>query len=296
MSYHHQFTGETKGIRPTAPVRWRQLNGLMGAFWEAEGDAGGHGYYMSANPRISVFFTDVSSIRMGNRDSVVSRAGRPLARALYVPAGVPMWTSFTAPLSFSHLDVHLNPDRMVRFLSPAIGRSAAIEAVRRPTEVGNTADLETIGQLLVRELAAPSRHNHFAESLAGSLIAGVLDLEDPRTERADGRLTKAQLRKLTARFEAAGGRRLSIAQMAETVGLSESWFSAVFKKTTGATPLQWQLQERVNLAKRLLSETDLSVADIAGRLSFSDQAHLTKVFRQVSGQTPAAWRRFHQSD
>lgn len=295
MSYHHQFTGETQGIRPTAPVRWRQLNGLMGAFWEAEGDASGRGYYVSANPRISIFFTDVSSIRMDNRDNAVLRSGRPMARALYVPAGVPMWTSFTAPLSFSHLDVHLNSDRAVKFLSPAIGKSAAIDALRRPVESTDTRDLEILANLLVRELSAPSRHSHYAESLAGSLIAGVLDFNDPRTDRSDGRLTKAQMRKLVACFKAGGGRRISIAEMAESVRLSESWFSNVFKKTTGMTPLQWQLQQRVSLAKHLLSETDLSVADVARRFGFSDQAHLTKVFRQVAGETPAAWRRAHQN-
>lgn len=295
MSYHHQFTGETQGIRPTAPVRWRTLNGLMGAFWEAEGDASGRGYYLSANPRISIFFTDVSSIRMDNRDAALQQSSRPLARAIFVPAGVPMWTSFTAPLSFSHLDVHLNYERAVKFLSPAIGKSAAIEALRRPVETTETQDLEILANLLVRELSAPTRHSHYAESLAGSLIAGVLDFDDPRADRSQGRLTKAQMRKLVTCFKAGGGRRISIAEMAESVSLSESWFSNVFKKTTGLTPLQWQLRERVSLAKRLLSETDLSVADIARRFGFSDQAHMTKVFRQITGETPAAWRRFNQN-
>src|SRR3546814_6144761 len=53
MSYQHQFTGLTEGIRPTAPLRWRGLDGLVSAFWEAEGERGGGGYYISANPRIS---------------------------------------------------------------------------------------------------------------------------------------------------------------------------------------------------------------------------------------------------
>ncbi|MFC3170095.1 helix-turn-helix domain-containing protein [Paracoccus fontiphilus] len=79
--------------------------------------------------------------------------------------------------------------------------------------------------------------------------------------------------------------------MAATVGLSESWFAAVFKQTTGQTPLQWQQSQRIALAQRLLTESDLSVADVAAQLGFSDQAHLTRAFRQVAGQTPAAWRR-----
>lgn len=295
MSYHHQFTGETEGIRPTAPVRWRWLDGLMGAFWEAEADADGRGYYLSANPRISIFFTDVSSIRMTNRESTLPLVDRPMTRVLYVPAGMPMWTSFTAPLSFSHLDIHLNPDRLVKFLIPAMGRSAAKEVLRNPVELQDTHDLVILAQLLVDEVTAPSRQNHYAESLVGSLIAGVLDFgTHKRTDRADGRLTKAQIRKLVACFEANGGRRLTVAEMSKAVKLSESWFSHVFKNTTGLTPMQWQLNLRVEHAQRLLLETELSVAEITGRLGFSDQAHLTKVFRRVTGETPAAWRRAQQ--
>ena len=58
---------------------------------------------------------------------------------------------------------------------------------------------------------------------------------------------------------------------------------------TGTTPLQWQLRQRVDLAQGLLCGSGLSVAEIADRLGFTDQAHLTRVFRQVTGATPAAW-------
>ncbi|KUP94555.1 AraC family transcriptional regulator [Tritonibacter horizontis] len=291
MSYHHQFTGETQGIRATAPVKWRQLDGVLGAFWEAEGDVGGQGYYVSANPRISIFFNDVSSIRMANADRVAARKGRPLARAIYVPAGTPMWTRFTDRLQFSHLDVHLQNERLVKFLSPAIGRAAACAVAQRPTEITQTEDLQILAGLLVRELERPSRHSHYAESLVGSLVAGVLDMDDLRPNRSDGRLTDAQMRKLVHYVQANADHRLSVAEMADTVKLSESWFHHAFKCTTGTTPMQWQTRQRVALAQRLLTETEMSLADVANRLGFADQAHLSKVFRRVVGQTPAQWRR-----
>jgi AraC-like DNA-binding protein len=83
--------------------------------------------------------------------------------------------------------------------------------------------------------------------------------------------------------------------MAKTVGLSESWFANVFKQTTGKSPLQWQLAKRIELAQNLLLEGELAVAEIAVQLGFTDQAHLTKAFRQVVGDTPAAWRRTQQA-
>jgi AraC-like DNA-binding protein len=99
------------------------------------------------------------------------------------------------------------------------------------------------------------------------------------------------MRKLAAALKDRQDRRMTVAEMAATVGLSESWFAAVFKQTTGQTPLQWQLGQRIALAQHLLAQNDLTVADVAAQLGFSDQAHLTRAFRQVAGETPAAWRR-----
>lgn len=299
MSYHHQFTGRTEGIRATAPLRWRRLDGALGAFWEAEGEADGRGYYLSANPRLSIFFTDVSSIRVADTDGALARRGRPMARAIYVPAGAPMWTRFTAPLSFSHLDIHLNAERLADFLAPSMGRSAALDALRRPAETTEADDLEALARVLAEEVVAPRRPDLFAESLARSLAAGILDRGAPagaRTAgRAEGRLTRWQMGRIVARFEAGGGRRLAVAELAGAVRLSESWFSHVFRNTTGLTPAQWQSRRRIELAKALLGDGALSISDVADRLGFSDQAHLTRVFRQVEGETPAAWRRSRQA-
>ncbi len=259
----------TEGIRVVAPVKWRRFDGLVGVFWEAESQAGAKGYYLADDPRIMVFFSDVSSrIRMSNRDGELAQHSRPMTRAVYVPAGVPMWTTSKSTHRFSHLNLHLHRDRLMRFLSPSVGASAALSALRQPVEIQDLGAIET--------------------------LAGLLDIPEDDGRNGNGRLTQAQMNRLTARVEAEGDCRLTIAEMAATVGLSESWFANVFKQTTGRTPLQWQLGKRVDRAKQLLLESELSVADIAVQLGFSDQAHLTKTFRQIAGDTPAAWRRIRQ--
>ena len=130
--------------------------------------------------------------------------------------------------------------------------------------------------------------------LVGAIVSGLLDIQDIGGEAQNGRLTQAQMNRLAARLDARSDGRLTVAEMAETVGLSESWFANVFKQTTGKTPLQWQLGKRIDLARKLLVESELTIADIAAQLGFSDQAHLTKAFRQIAGETPAAWRRVRQ--
>lgn len=292
MSYRHSMICYTNGIRCVSPVQWRGLDGLVGVYWQAEGQTGAHGYYLSPDPRIMFFFDDVSAhILISNRDDEVRRSGRPMMRALYVPAGVPMWSRFTDHHVFAHLDLHIHKDRMMRFLTPAVGTSAALAALRRPVEIQDAAAIHPLAGLLVGEVAEPSRHGVFAESLVGGIVTGLLEIPGEGTVHASGGLTPAQMNRLAARLDKAADHRLTVAEMAATVGLSESWFTTVFKQTTGQTPQQWQMKRRIGQAQKLLVETDLTVADVAAQTGFSDQAHLTRVFRQLAGETPAAWRR-----
>ncbi|NWJ27253.1 AraC family transcriptional regulator [Rhizobium sp. RM] len=296
MSFWHSMTWHTEGIRLTAPVKWRCLDGLVSAYWQAESQAGASGYYLADDPRIMIFFNDVSSrVQISNQNSAFPGNSRPMSRAVYVPAGVPLWTSSSATHRFSHLNLHMHKDRVMRFLSPSVGSSAAMAAMRRPVEIQDLGAIETLAGLLVDEVSEPSKHAVYAESLVGSIVAGLLEIPDQAADPSGGRLTQAQINKLNARFDGRCDGRMSVAEMAAIVGLSESWFSNVFKQTTGKTPLQWQLEKRIDVAQKLLLNGDLAVADIAAQLGFSDQAHLTKSFRQVVGDTPAAWRRMRQT-
>ena len=168
MSYLHSMACYTEGIRATTPVLWRGLDGLVSVFWQAEGQLGAKGYYLSPDPRIVFFLDDVSAqIRVSNAGDGIGRRCRPLARAIYVPAGVPMWTSFTARHAFSHLDLHVHRDRLLRFLSPAVGRSAALAALRRPVEIQDAPAVDALARLLIDEIATPRKHGIYAESLVG---------------------------------------------------------------------------------------------------------------------------------
>lgn len=291
MSYLHSMICHTEGIRPMRPPTWRGLDGAVGVYWEATGHAGAQGYYLSPDPRIVIFFNDVSQqIRLTNQESARVPEYRPMTQALYVPAGMPMWTSFTAMHRFSHLDLHMHTDKLLRMLAPTIGRSTVLTALRHPVEVEASRSTEMLASLLVDELTQPLHHPAHAEHLVASLVTGMLDFSFGE-ERASGRLTQAQMNRLEALVASRPDCRVSLTEMAACVGLSESWFASAFKQTTGKTPLQWQMARRVELCQDLLRSTTLSIAQVAAQMGFSDQAHFTKSFRQVVGQTPAAWRR-----
>ena len=78
--------------------------------------------------------------------------------------------------------------------------------------------------------------------------------------------------------------------MARHTGLSVFHFSRVFSRQTGRTPQQYVRQRRVRRARRMLLNTQLSLAEIAYACGFSHQSHFTTVFREQTGRTPGQFR------
>ena len=85
-------------------------------------------------------------------------------------------------------------------------------------------------------------------------------------------------------------REVSVAQLAKTVGISQYYFSKLFKMSTGTTPHQYVMRQRVERAQELLRDGDLALADVATQVGFETQSHFTSVFRQLVGVTPKRYR------
>lgn len=86
---------------------------------------------------------------------------------------------------------------------------------------------------------------------------------------------------------------LSIATLADLVHMSPTSFKIAFAKTFHTSPRHYITNVRINAARRLLENTNKLIADIATECGFFDQSHFTRVFRQMRGITPGAYRRQH---
>jgi AraC family transcriptional regulator len=84
--------------------------------------------------------------------------------------------------------------------------------------------------------------------------------------------------------------RILVADLAQQVGLSPNHFAASFTKQTGRTPHRFVLAVRLERAAALLSQSSLTLAQIAHDCGFSSQQHLSNAFRQHMDTTPSRYR------
>lgn len=84
---------------------------------------------------------------------------------------------------------------------------------------------------------------------------------------------------------------VSVIELAQLNRLSRPYFIRAFRDSTGTTPHQWLVRARLRRARALLHDARLSIAAIAQAVGFADHAHFTRIFKRVTGITPAAWRR-----
>ena len=85
-------------------------------------------------------------------------------------------------------------------------------------------------------------------------------------------------------------RDFSVNTIADATNLSPAYVGRLFKRSTGITLVEYILEVRMDAARTLLTDTDLSVTEIVPRVGFGDAPYFYKVFKKTNGCTPAQYR------
>ncbi len=88
------------------------------------------------------------------------------------------------------------------------------------------------------------------------------------------------------------GSSLSVGEIADSVGLSKSYFSRAFKVSVGENPSRYIARMRIELAKRKIRAGE-PLCEVAIDCGFGDQPHLNRTFRRIVGISPGTWRRIY---
>jgi AraC family transcriptional regulator len=127
------------------------------------------------------------------------------------------------------------------------------------------------------------------QAMAVALVKGHAVRHRPM-QMYRGGLGSARLRRIKELVHAKMEDDLSLDDMAQSVGLSTAHFARMFRKSTGATPHQFVLRQRLERAKTMLRAPDARVLDVAVACGFKTQQHFAQVFRDFWGVSPTEYR------
>ena len=176
----------------------------------------------------------------------------------------------------------LNPDR-IEIVTSLESRSPIIESMARlafdelqrgATSMGSTLYADSIANVLAVQLL----REYSSQTLS------------PEKRYVNG-LTNKKLKSVLDLIESDLSEDLSLKILAKTAGMSEYHFLRMFKQSTGYTPYQYVINQRIERAKELLVNTEITITEIAYLLGFSTSAHFTHLFRRKTGFLPSQMRK-----
>lgn len=84
--------------------------------------------------------------------------------------------------------------------------------------------------------------------------------------------------------------KITVGDIADYIGRSPNYVSAVFKEKTGETLVHYINREKIGAAQNILKYSELDVSAVANFLSYSSQAYFGRVFKEITGETPKHYK------
>ncbi|WP_429131722.1 helix-turn-helix domain-containing protein [Ensifer sp. 4252] len=198
----------------------------------------------------------------------------------------------TGPAPFEVMHLYLSVPLFERVANEVVSGDAP--PALRDVSGGKDEQLSHLLALVHQELTAEGKGSQlFVQGLAQSLAVHLIR-NYASSETDIGRQTALpgfKLRRAIAYLEDHLADPFNLAQLAETVGMSEFHFSRLFKKATGLSPSRYFIRQRVAKAQQLLQETDTSIIEIGMSVGYSSPSHFAQVFRRETGLPPSHYRR-----
>jgi AraC family transcriptional regulator len=207
-------------------------------------------------------------------------------QSLLVPVGVPTHWHYSGTVDFA-VFYFLGSDGSVMHGLQVIAESRDAPVPFSDPLVGAAA-LQLVGELQKAHGADVGFMERLAavmlEATYRALVAPGVRGINPRHVHASR--MQAVLNHIHANLAA----DLSTTRLAKRAEVSLAHFSRVFRDAMGVSPHQYVLAARLDLARKLLGQSNLPISRIAEECGFSSQSHLTATFRAAHSTTPAQYR------
>jgi AraC-like DNA-binding protein len=206
---------------------------------------------------------------------------------VFVPAGLG-FREWQEPRSLmSAIYLHLDPDTaLIRDEERSRSPGCAPRLFFESTALWQTA-LKLKGLIETGPTASPL----YAEALAAVLLHEFLDSGRISAPRARGGLAHSQRRAVLEHIEEHLVQEISLSTLASVAELSPYHFLRAFKESFGVTPHRYHVQKRIERAKELIADHNLSLLQIAIELGFAEASSFSLAFHKMAHMTPSAYRR-----
>jgi AraC family transcriptional regulator, arabinose operon regulatory protein len=157
-------------------------------------------------------------------------------------------------------------------------------------QIGIQAEIVHLFHMLY-ELVKPcfERQRAFAIQSCAQLILSRIALAPRSAFGSYAQVRDAQ--EIQGYMERVVDQRLGLGHFAARLGVSLAHFSRVFKQHTQFAPIEYFRRLKIHKACSLLATTRCSVKEIALQLSFDDQNYFSRLFKNIMGMSPIAYRR-----
>lgn len=144
---------------------------------------------------------------------------------------------------------------------------------------------------LARELQ--QRHDGHHEAAVANLTLLLVDIARFASDIVEDLKVNDEplLAKVFAFIEAHYEESISLSDVSAALGLTPGHLTTVVRRKTGRTVQSWITERRMAQARKMLVETDQTVAQVGRSLGYGDPVYFSRAFRQANGTTPINWRR-----
>ena len=151
---------------------------------------------------------------------------------------------------------------------------------------------------LLMEMAADLRDGSPVGAIYGDSLANVLAVYLARRYAVQeispvfykGGLPRYRLKRVLDYIACNLAESVSLMQLAAIAGMSPHYFSELFKQSTGRSPYNYVLMQRIERAKQELRNPRCSIIDAGLNTGFQNPSHFARVFRKLVGASPSRYR------
>jgi AraC family transcriptional regulator len=202
------------------------------------------------------------------------------------------WKAVTAE-PFQSMAIFLELPVLQRAMEEVFGDEAPharLRDISAFTDEVLSALMERVREELMRRQASPLFLQGIAQAIAIHLARNYAETRKDSPSGSPS-LPGYKLRQITDWMAQHLAEEFHLDQLAALAGLSKFYFNRLFKSALGVSPSRYQINLRMEEAKRRLRETKESIVSVALEVGYANPSHFAQIFRRTTGLSPSDYRR-----